>query len=217
MNNKVAVLIYPQFSMQEISCLTAALALWYETKIDIFASTANSILTEDGFTVIPSKTLDQFCAEDYSCVILPGTINPLPALHDEQLIQFLRQLEKTNLVIAAISCAPLLLAKAGLLDNVSYTAGIWDEIARYFSFVPYENNIHQPVVHDQNIVTAIGFAFREFAVATIKAIGFDCEEHLFTPVSRNYTPDELTYYMGESAFKDFLDELNPYTAQEKSL
>ena len=38
MSKKYAVLIYPNFSLQEITCLTSCLTVWFEEKIDIIAS-----------------------------------------------------------------------------------------------------------------------------------------------------------------------------------
>ena len=38
MAKKAAVMIYPQFSMQEISCLTDALKVYFDIEIDVFAS-----------------------------------------------------------------------------------------------------------------------------------------------------------------------------------
>lgn len=210
MGNKIAVLIYPAFSMQEISCVTDALVLWYGKELDVFASSKGIIKTEDGFQIVANKTLDEFLIGDYECLILPGTINPLPALFDEKIISFLRGLKNQNIIIAGISSSPMLLAKAGLLDDVAYTSGVWEEINRHFDFIPKESNLHQPLVKDRNIITAIGFAFREFAAETLKALGLDCEGAFFEPVTRAYTKDELTFEMGAENFAEFLKELKPY-------
>ena len=116
-----------------------------------------------------------------------------------------------DIVIAAISSAPLLLAKANLLTETSFTAGIWDEITTYFSFIPDHNICRKPVVVDKKTVTAIGFAFREFAIEVIKALELDtCENGLFNGVTKEYDKNELTYQMGEDNFKEFLAEYNSY-------
>lgn len=122
---KIAVLIYPYFSLQEITILTSCLTLWYGEKIDVLGSEMKLYESEDGFFIMPTKTLNDTSVLDYKCVILPGIINPLPALYDEKIITFLKQAKDTNVLIAAISAAPLLLAKAGLLDDVKFTAGFF--------------------------------------------------------------------------------------------
>ncbi len=213
MNKKIAVLIYPAFSMWEISCLTDTLALCFDREIVVFASSREPVKTEDGFSVLAGKTLDEFVTGEYECLILPGTIDPLPALFDEKIIGFLRGLKDQNILIASISSSPMLLAKAGLLNGVAYTSGVWEEINRHFDFIPKEGNLHQPLVKDKNIITAIGFAFREFAAETIRALGLDWEGAFFEPVGRAYTKDELTFEMGEKNFAEFLKELEPYETE----
>lgn len=104
----------------------------------------------------------------------------------------------------------MLLAKAGLLDDVKYTAGIWDKVSHYFDFIPEQNNLHQPFVHDKNIITAIVFAFREFEMETIWALGLDCGGNFFKPVSREYTREELIFKMGDADFAEFRKELERY-------
>ena len=150
---------------------------------------------------------------DYDCVILPGILDPLPALFDETLISFLRGAKQETL-IAAISSAPLLLAKAGLLDHTKYTAGFFMQMAQSFPFIPVENMVHQPVVEDGNTITAIGFAFREFAAVVLKRLGYDPGEQLMWPVDRDYTEEELTFYWEDADYQEFLRELEAYQTPE---
>lgn len=217
MMKKIAVLIYPYFSMQEISCLTDALSVYYHQNIDIFASSSNIIKTEDNFQIIANKTLDEFHVADYACLILPGTLNPLPALFDERIITFLKQLHGQDILIASISSSPMLLAKAGLLDNTYFTSGIWKEISDYFDFIPSQNIVSQPLVKDRNIITAIGFAFREFAVEVIKTLGIDdCKDGLFNGIVENNCEKNYTYFMGEDNFQEYLIEYNDYVQKMRN-
>lgn len=208
---KIAVMIYPYFSMQEISCLTDGLKVYFDRDIDVFAASKEIIKSEDNFQVIPNKTFEAFSPDEYGCLILPGIYNPFPVLFDERNIEFLRSLKGKDILISAISSAPMLLAKAGLLENVRFTCGIFDEVCRELDFIPYENIVHQPVVRDGSIITAIGFAFREFAEETIRALGIDnCRGGLFHGVTRVYTEEELTFPMGEEHFREFMDEYRQY-------
>lgn len=208
---KIAVLIYPHFSLQEITCLTSALTVWFERSIDVYASSKDIITSEDGFQCIAAKTTEEWNPDDYECLVLPGILNPLPALFDEKLIAFLRGLAGKELLIASISSSPLLLAKAGLLKDVRFTSGVWEEILQHLDFVPKANIVHRPLMKDGNIITAHGLAFREFAEEVIKALGLDdCEDRLFKGMYRDFTEEELTFSMGEDNFKEFLDEYNGY-------
>ena len=113
--SKFAVILYPDFSLQEITCLTSALSVWFEEKIDFIASENREYCSEEGLRVMPTKTIADVNIIDYKCIVLPGTINPLPALYDDRLIEFLRGGINTDVTFAAISSSPILLAKAGVL------------------------------------------------------------------------------------------------------
>ncbi len=211
MPKKAAVILYPYFSMQEISCLTEALTVCFGRELDVYASSAQPVRSEDGFLVMPDRMLDAFCISDYDCVILPGAANPLYALFDESLIAFLRTLRGTDILIAAICSAPLLLAKAGLLDNVRYTASVWEEINEYLAFIPRKNIVRKPFVRDGNIVTAVGAAFREFAEETVRALGIDdCAEGLFPPPARDIAEEELIFHMRGEDFEEFKREYRAF-------
>ncbi len=207
---KIGVMIYPYFCMQEISCLTDGLKVYFDIDVDVFAASQDIIKSEDNFQIIANKTFDEF-NDEYGCLILPGLYDPLPALFDERNISFLRSLKGKELLIAGISSSPMLLAKAGLLENVRFTGGMWDEIAKFLDFVPYENMVHQPIVKDGNVITAMGFAYREFACEVIKTLGIDdCKEGLFNGITKEYTEEELTFEMGEENFKEFMEEYLSY-------
>jgi 4-methyl-5(b-hydroxyethyl)-thiazole monophosphate biosynthesis len=208
---KIAVILYPCFSLQEITALTSCLAIWFGQKIDFLGSEIRPYESEDGFLVTPTVKFSDVNATEYDCIILPGIMNPLPALFDEKVISFLNRLHGAKTLIAAISSAPILLAKAGLLDDVKYTAGIFMQMADVFPFINRENFIHQPVVEDENIITAIGFAFREFAQRVLERLGFETGDSFMVPAKENYTDEELTYYWKEADHEEFLSELKKYT------
>lgn len=204
---KAAVIIYPYFSLQEITTLTSCLKIWFDKEIDYLGSEIKIYESEDGFQVTPTKVFSDVNLDDYNCVILPGIYNPLPALHDNKLINFLAKLKNRDILIASISSSPILLAKAGILDEVKFTAGFFMQMADIFEFINKKNFIHQPIIKDKNIITAIGFAFREFAEAVLKELGLDVGESFMYPVTRQYTEEELSIYWEDADYKEFLEEL----------
>lgn len=207
---RIAVIVYPYFSLYEITCLTEAM-MWFEQRVDIFSSSKEPVRSEDGFQIVPDKTLGEFSEEGYSCVVLPGMMIPFPALFDAKLHNFLCSLRGKPLLLAAISAGPMLLAKAGLLDDVCFTSGIWEEICKGLDFIPYHNMQHKPLVQDKNVITAVGFAFREFAEEIIRTLGIDeCKDRLFHGIEKEYSEQEMTHYMGEEHFQEFMEEYNQY-------
>ena len=208
--SRFAVILYPNFSLQEITCLTSALSVWFEEKIDFIASENKEYCSEEGLSVVPTKTMDDTNITDYDCVILPGTINPLPALYDDRLIDFLKSGINTNVVFAAISSSPLLLAKAGVLKGKKFTAGFFMQMAEVYPFIEKENFTHEGVVCDGNVITGIGMFFREFAEAVLRRFEYDIGNNFMRDKPEDYTEEELTFYWSEEDYREFLDELKEY-------
>lgn len=208
--SRFAVLLYPNFSLQEITCLTSALSVWFDEKIDFIASENKAYYSEEGLQVIPTKIIADISVTDYECIILPGTISPLPALFDDKLIDFLKSGIDTNVVFAAISSAPLLLLKSGILKGKKFTAGFFMQMADIWQFIEKENFIHKGIVCDGNVITGIGMFFREFADAVLRRFGFDCGKNFMRDKPEDYTEKELTFRWSEEEYLEFLEELKEY-------
>ena len=207
---KYAVLIYPNFSLQEITCLTSCLTVWFGEKLDVIASEKKEYVSEEGFRIWPGKSVDEVQPREYECIILPGTINPLPALYDEKLIEFLKKGKNTDTIFAAISSAPLLLAKAGLLEGKEFSAGFFMQMAETFPFVELEHFVHKPVVETDNLITGIGMFYREFAETVLKRLGYDVGENFMNTTGCEYSEEELTFYWTKEDYQEFLTELEAY-------
>lgn len=211
---KYAVLIYPSFSLQEVTCLTSCLAVWFGETIDVIAGGSGPYTSEEGFSVTPTRTAEETDPADYACVILPGTINPLPALFDDKLIGFLRRGRSSDTLFAAISSAPALLSKAGLLDGKDFTAGFFMQLAEYFPFIDETRFVHKPVVESGNVITGIGMFFREFAQCVLNRLGYDVGERFMDTSGREYTESELTFYWTDGEYAEFLEEVKEFTQKD---
>ena len=186
------------------------MTVWFGEKIDYIASKNNEYCSEEGLPIIPTKTTAEAKISDYDCVILPGTINPLPALFDDALIDFLKGGINSNVFFAAISSAPILLSKAGILNGKKFTAGYFMQMAETFDFVEKDNFIHKGIVEDGNVVTGIGMFFREFAEAVLKRFGYDIGDNFMRYNPEDFTEEELTFFWSDSDYQEFLEELEEY-------
>lgn len=211
-DKKYAVMIYPNFSLQEITCLTSALTVWFGEKLDFIASEDREYLSEEGLRILPTKVTSQAKITDYDCVILPGTINPLPAVFDDKLIDFLKAGAGSQVVFAAISSSPLLLSKAGILNGKKFTSGYFMQMADTFDFVEKDNFIHKGIVEDGNVITGIGMFFREFAETVLRRFEYDIGNNFMRYTPEEYTEEELTFYWSDDEYKEFLEELKEYTS-----
>ena len=193
---KAAVMLYPLFSMQEISC-TTELFKFYEKEIVTFSAGREPVKSEDGFTILPDKAFEEFRREDFDCLVLPGIWEPLPVMLDERNIRFLEQFRgDRSLVIAAISSSPLLLGKAGLLDGRRFTHGVFEEFMDAFPVMPREGIVRTFMVEDGNLITAYGGAFREFAAAVAHRVGIDCPDTIFSDMTgKAYTEEDFIFHL----------------------
>ena len=146
--------------------------------------------------------MNQIRLEDYSCVILPGMVNIGPALQDEKLNSFLRELGEHDILIAAISSAPILLAKAGLLNDTKFTGGIWQNFFDYFEFLPRENFKAKAVLQAKNIITAIGFAHQEFARKVILGLGLAENTDNYFKEQNEYSEEDLIFTLSDKEFDE---------------
>lgn len=208
---KYAVLVYPDFSLQEITCLTSCLTVWFGESVEIIASEKKLYTSEDGFQVVPQKTVEEVEPSEYACIILPGTVNPLPALYDEKLIGFLRRGIGSDTLFAAISSSPALLSKAGLLEGKDFTAGFFMQFAQMFPFIDQSHFVHRPVVESGNVITGIGMFFREFAERVLVRLGYDVGSPFMDTSGQEYTKEELTFYWTDEDYQEFLEELKEFS------
>ena len=133
-------------------------------------------------------------------------INIVPALHDEKLTSFLRSLNKQNILIAAISSAPILLAKASLLKDTRFTGGIWQNFFDYFEFLPRKNFKAQVVLQDKNIITAVGFAHQAFARKVLLSLGLVDNADNYFKERNQYSEEDLIFTLSEEEFAEMKHE-----------
>ena len=103
------VILFNNFSMQEISCATEIIAIT-GNKMDTCAIHKELVCTEDGFHIMPDYTFDEVCLDDYDCVILPGIAFMFEELKKKEYSKFLAKLKDyPRILIASISSSPVFL------------------------------------------------------------------------------------------------------------
>lgn len=207
---KAAVMLYPMFSMQEISC-TTEMFKFFDKEIVTYSADGGAVKSEDGFTILPDRAFPDFCREEVDCLLLPGIWDPLPVLMDSRNIRFLEGFRGDGeLVIGSISSSPLLLGKAGLLGEKHFTHGAFEEFLDLFPVLPRENAVPLPLVEDGNLITAIGDAFREFAVAVAHRVGIDCPETIFSGAEGRAPADLPPYHIPPEILAEARAEWSAY-------
>ena len=215
MHKKLALVVYPFFSMREISHICWLFRWYYECETIVFSSDLNPVKAEEGFLIQPHKIFDEFDIEDYECLILPGCSDCREAIRNKKLKEFLKRFKNHNdFVIGAICAGPLFLSQAGLLKGRKYTNSLYVEMNEMFEFIEAENNVYETVVEDGNIITAIGEAFCEFAVAIARKTGHNCSDDILKGVAKDYKKEDFMHYLSNADIEEFKKEFHEFINRE---
>ncbi len=176
---KLALLVYPEFSLQEVMNLSRLFRWEFEVCTEVISSSRNPVKSEEGIEVLPKKTTEEFRTDDYLCLILPGCSDFTEVFQDKKIADFLKGFcENTSFPIGAICSAPILLARAGILKDKKYTASIYMDFFDFCPFLDKNNYVAAPAVVSGNVVTAGGSNFNGFAVAMAHLLGFECPDRI---------------------------------------
>ncbi len=118
-----------------------------------------------GISVKLDKTVEEITStKDIEGIIIPGGVKRILKPELELLIKKLHEEKK---LIAAICAGPEFLAKSGILDRRKYTTTVPpDEYVEKKEEDPFprETYVETRMVRDENIITAKGSAFVDFAL-----------------------------------------------------
>ena len=185
---KTAVLIYNQFCNFEIAPALEMLAMAGKP-VTIFARSLTPVRSEEGLTVLPEMTIDQLVLTEYDSLLLPGAMDIREAIEDDSILDFIRNFD--GMPIGAISIAPLLLLKAGLLAGKPFMAGAnpedlaeegyiageltlmkgWDECLR--------NPVPEGYIRSGGIVTSVSYGFLRWTLAFGELLGIRLSPRTF--------------------------------------
>lgn len=185
---KTAVLIYNQFCNFEIAPALEMLAI-AQKPITIFAKSLAPVRSEEGLTVLPEKAIDELVLEEYDSLLLPGAMDIRKAIEDDLILEFIKQFD--GMPIGAISIAPLLLLKAGLLEGKPFMSGVnpedlaeegyssedlalmkgWDECIK--------NPVQEGYIRSGNIVTSVCYGFLRWTLAFGEILGIKVSPKTF--------------------------------------
>lgn len=209
MKKKMALLVYPEFSLQEVTNLMYLFRWHYDTFTDVIYTEMKPVKSEEGIVVMPQKLCDDFHVDDYDCLILPGCSDTREAIRNEKMTHFLKSLKgNKQFVIGAICAGPLFLAQAGLLEGKKYTASLFVEMLEQFKFIEENNFVAAPVVEDENIITANGSAFNDFAVHVARKLGYECKDTILNGYMDDWKEEDYFHHLSKEDLEDFRNEFS---------
>ncbi len=165
---KIAVILAEGF--EECEAITAVDILRRAGFVCDTVGLLNEIVTgSHAITVKTDKILSDEI-EQYDMIVLPGGPGAENLRNSDPLIQLLKNMDRKNKFVSAMCAAPIVLEKAGLLDDHTYTVypGYEKQIV---STGVFQEDI---VVIDNNLITSRGPAtVYEFAFALVDLLGGD--------------------------------------------
>lgn len=207
---KIALVLYPEFSLQEVSTLMYIFRWFYDSKTVTFSSSHELVYAEEGIGIYPEKTFDEFHKDDYYCLILPGCSDFTEAFKNIALFKFLHTFKNEHkFVIGAICSAPIFLSMAGLLENKKFTNSVAMEVSEQFLAIEENNLVFAPIVVDENIVTAVGDAFREFAIEIARQVGFECRDEAMSGIAKHWKAIDFEHHIPSDEIDVFMNHELP--------
>lgn len=185
---KTAVLLYESFCHFEISVALEILEL-KNKEIDVFAKTKEAILSEERLKIVPDKTIFELDINEYDSLLLPGAVDIESAVKDPEIIEFVKKF--SDKVIGAISIAPVLLLKAGILNGKPFMAGVNKEELLEEGFLEsdltlmkdwdecIENQIEEGYILEDKIITSVSYNFVKFGIQFAKMLGIEISPKSF--------------------------------------
>lgn len=130
--------------------------------------TLEPIKTMGGMTITPEESIDNILFHEGDLLILPGADTWLEETN-KPILDIVADIINKNVIIAAICGATLALAKIGILNQRYHTSndkGFLTMMCPEYSGEDYY--VSQPVVTDNNLITASGLASLDFSYEVFK-------------------------------------------------
>ena len=119
---KMAFLIYPQFTALDMVGPHYMFANVMGAKVDIVAKTREPVVSDNGLTFVPTVTFDE-CPPELDVICVPGgSTGTLNAMQDEATMKFLKERGGRAKFVTSVCTGSLLLGAAGLLDGYRATS-----------------------------------------------------------------------------------------------
>ncbi|MDQ4077032.1 MAG: DJ-1/PfpI family protein [Chloroflexota bacterium] len=164
----ILLLLFPSFSEYEVTIATAVLRDTHH--LTTVALVPEPVTGESGLQVMPHAALDEIDPSEYEALIIPGG-NMFYLKRARPLFDFVRTLHDQGTLLAAICSGPYVLARAGVLASRRYTVTLTPQQRAYLGCFEERGFCYDPIVEDENVLTAQGHAYVEFGLRIGERLG----------------------------------------------
>ena len=163
---RVAFLLFPNVTQLDLTGPAQVLSRLGNVTIDLVAKDMEPVMTDAGFALLPTTTLDEAVMPDILCV--PGGFGVNDAIEDAATLDWVRRTGESATWVTSVCTGSIILGAAGLLRGYRATTH-WAQhhLLAAFGAIP----VHERVVFDRNRVTGGGVtAGIDFGLALTAAI-----------------------------------------------
>lgn len=173
---KTAVLLYPIFCNYELSVALSALGQMGKP-VAFFSAEKTVVRSEEQLPVLCDYTFDDLGdIDEYDSLLLTGCLDPAQSfMLDPRYYDFVRRFDRPDIVIGAISSAPILLSMSGVLRDRKYTCGVPEEIFEEVKLGPATYVPRATYVEDGNLLTAYGSQYAAFGLRFAEMLGLEAD------------------------------------------
>ncbi|QVK18890.1 DJ-1/PfpI family protein [Mycoplasmatota bacterium] len=161
---KILIYLYNQMADFEMTFATTTM-IWLKKEVITISNENKTVKAYSGLQYQPHMTVSEALSlEDIDGLIIPGGWERELTPNLKTLIEKLNTEKK---LLCAICAGPQFLANAGVLNEVQFTTTLTKESLandNLEDFFNWDHFIREKVVRDQNIITALGNAFIDFAI-----------------------------------------------------
>lgn len=131
--------------------------------VKTFSAGKKIVTSMGGIRIVPDYSIEEITLKDAGLLLLPGG----DLWHEPQhkpVFDLVEQFLTAGITVAAICGATVALANAGFLDNRKHTSNDLNFLSQTCpNYRGKSNYVNQPVVTDNNLITATALAPLEFA------------------------------------------------------
>jgi len=112
---QIAYVVYDGFTALDLVGPYEVLSRWPKAEVHFLATKTEPVRADMGLTVLPTDTPDTLPSPDV--VVIGGAGDPIPVMHDEALLEWVRNAAQSATWMASVCTGAGVYASAGLLEG----------------------------------------------------------------------------------------------------
>jgi len=194
---KAYVLLFDGYADWELGHILAELRRLGKVDVVTVGFSDKSVFSMGGLNVKPDMILSQVDFHDVLIFIMPGGYMWEGTYPIDEIYQFLSNLNKKEIPIAAICAATTVLAKAGILQGRKHTSNSEKYMLKMFpEYSEHNNYINSLSIRDHHVITASGLGSVDFTMEILNELNLATSEmrtYWYEAFKHGKYPDDIEH------------------------